>query len=395
MKSHILHSVLCILLLAGSAWGQSCPPGQPCPLHSSPTQGWRAAMPVLSPTQRPVAMPMMPRRVTAHPAIVRVWCRDKAGIDSYGTGTIFERRGKIAYVLTAAHVLDGSRQISVRVRNTWHGATIKHSDNDWDVAVLSIADPGVSPIKLAEKMPVVGEDIEVGGFASGSYGYRHGKLTQFVGPGRGLPFDWMEVSAASYGGDSGGPMVNTRGRLVGVVSGFPIRGQARTVGCCFPRIRRIIRAVLPPWPNRPGVIVPKPIVVMPSRPMPQPTPAPPPVQPEPPVSVTTSILDYDKLAEAILAKIDLATLKGPKGDKGDTGDAAAASAINVDEMAAKLMAKLYDDEDPLLSLFLGTLPPLYVRKVNTATGEETVEEVFLGEGFTFSMTPHSDLHGSK
>ena len=377
MKSCILHSAFCILLLAAPALGQ-CPPGQACPTYRSPTQDWRVTRPGAS--RRPAKSP-------ANPAIVRVWSRDAAGNAGYGSGTIFQRRGKLAYVLTAAHVLDGSRQVSVRARDVWHGASIKQVDRVWDVAVLTIADPGVTPIRLADKAPVRGDRIELSGFGSGVYSYRQGKFTQFVGPGRGLPFDWMEVSVGCRSGDSGGPIVNTSGQLVGVISGT---GQGRSVGCCFPRIRAILRGVLP-----------QPIVAMPVRP----TPGPPPRQPQPPVSVSTSILDYDQLAKAILAQIDVATLRGPAGPAGPQGQTgppgpqgqagppgAAGSLGSSPRIDWSRVAAL---EESINRLEAAVEKPLYVRKVNTATGEETIQEVHLGEGLTFTMTPHTEQHESK
>jgi hypothetical protein len=46
------------------------------------------------------------------------------------------------------------------------------------------------------------------------------------------------------------------------------------------------------------------------------------------------------LAEAILAKIDLATFKGPKGDKGDAGDAGTTPAIDLDALAQAVVERL-------------------------------------------------------
>ena len=36
------------------------------------------------------------------------------------------------------------------------------------------------------------------------------------------------------------------------------------------------------------------------------------------------------------------------------------------------------------------LPPIYMHKRNMETGEETTEEVYLGEGFLFKLYPHKN-----
>ena len=43
------------------------------------------------------------------------------------------------------------------------------------------------------------------------------------------------------------------------------------------------------------------------------------VQPDPPVAVTTAVLDYDKLADAIVTRLDLEALRGPAGPTGEPG----------------------------------------------------------------------------
>lgn len=290
-----LHSVFCVLLLAGSAWGQ-CPPGQVCPTCPTVTQGWRPVRPA----------------VPVNPAIVRVGSRAGNTTD-YGSGTIIERRDKAAYVLTCWHTLrdGGAKNVFVVANGRRYPARVKHTDRTWDVAVLAIADPGIAPIPMATADPRKGQAISLAGFGSGSYRQVSGTLAGFAAPQSGAAFEWMRVSAGARMGDSGGPFLY-RGRVVGLVSATS--GYV-SYGPCLPRLRRILRFVLPPYPNRPGVIVPKPIVLGPPRPAPQPTLVP----PKPSPSVTTAVIDYDKLAAAILRQIDLADLRGPEGPAGPQG----------------------------------------------------------------------------
>jgi len=284
-----------ILWLLDSTADAQCANGQ-CPAPSL-NPGWRA--------------PQMTIR-WGNPAIVRIKVKDKSGGgDSLGSGTIFRRERKVAYVLTAAHVIKDRVQngVVVWVRKQPYQATVLVSDKLWDVAILRIADPGITPITMADKNPSPGDSLECSGLGqNGSYAYQVGRLTQFVSPGKGHPAEWLEVQAAARQGDSGGPIANVNGRLVGLITGT--NGRI-TVGPCLPRIRAIIKGVLRP------VLTP---ICPPPRPMlPPGQVSPGPSQPTP----LPAVIDYDKLAAAVLKQInpdDFRGLRGPAGPKGAHGE---------------------------------------------------------------------------
>lgn len=329
--------VVFVLFVLPSATAAQCPDGR-CPTPVAPrldTGGWQAV-----PTQtRPAARP--------NPAVVRVVCDTGncrgvgcTGCKSVGTGTIVDSRkvaaGRVAAVVTAAHLFRDatqSAQYYVVAKGKRYNATVRHLDKTWDVAVLAIWDPGITPIALSEKTPVRGDTGRLIGFGQGSYRQVVGRLTQYVAPRKNVPFEWAEYSAASRDGDSGGPVLNAEGQLVGVISSTNARA---TVGCCLPRLRAILRCVLPPYPRRPGVIIPKPVVVVP---LPTPTPAP-----------TPGPIDYDRLAEIVLAKLASdPRFRGPAGPigppgepgpQGPTGGAGPTPAIDYEALAKALIAKL-------------------------------------------------------
>ncbi len=215
------------------------------------------------------------------PAVVRIGSRTRSGLD-LGSGTIIGRKGEWAYVLTAWHVLrdhHGPQKPFVIVMGKGYDANILKVDKVADVALLAIADPGVEPIQFAESLPILGDPLRAGGYGSdGKYHLAAGQCRQYVSFDKGKTFNAIEASARVRVGDSGGPILNARGRLVAVIScGDRITPSA---GTCFPRIRAIMRGVLPPYPRRPGWIVPKirrPLV--PVAPPPRPVVAP--VAPEP------------------------------------------------------------------------------------------------------------------
>lgn len=301
--------LILLCLLPSLAFGQVCCPSGNCGPQAVPglsTGGWQAV-----PIQRRAAMPVQRQAaVAANPAIVRVVCRYRVvkegrqvEVTGIGSGTIFDRRDGAAYVVTCEHgpkqgmfVLAGGRE---------YGATIVRQDALWDVIVLRINDPGIKPLPIADTAPMRGDTVWVAGWGLGTYRHTRGQLVGFSAPSRSTPFELAEISAVCRQGDSGGPMLGPRGRIVGVISGTDDR---TTTGCGFHRLRRILRAVLPPYPRRAGVIVPKPIVVVPVKPSPV-TPAP----------------NYDALVARIaalekrLAKLEAGATIGPQGPRGQAG----------------------------------------------------------------------------
>lgn len=356
-----MRSLFCILLLVtSSALAQrSCPPGGTCLVNPLPTQGWRASS-VPSPVPRRVARPLS----KSHAGIIKVFCPEVMGT-GYATGTIVKRYEKSAYVLTASHPLRGSAYVIAGGKR--YDATIQGNDATLDVAMLKIADPGITTINIADKAPSQGEVISFWGYGNQQYRCTVGRLMSRVGKNQ----DWMRMQAVGRGGDSGAAFLNARGRIVGVLSSTNIQ-RRETVGCCFPRLRMFLRRVLPPYPNRPGVIVPKPVVVVPPV-LPSPDPQP---------------IDYDKLAAAILERLDLATLKGAKGDlgdkgdKGDAGDNGDTPVIDIDYITALVLAKFFDEENPLL-------PPV-VLEIHHPDGKVFTQAKPLGVPLRIRLVPVSE-----
>lgn len=320
---------LIALTLAVAEAQAPCPPEQVCPL---PTDGWRAGS--AAPARpRQLQRPQQPRQ-TGNPAIVRVICRYRVvkegrqvQVTGAGSGTIFDRRDGVAYVVTCEHgpkqgmfVLAGGRE---------YPATIVRQDALWDVIVLRIKDPGIKPLPVADTAPTRGDTVWVAGWGLGTYRHTRGQLVGFSAPSRSTPFELAEISAVCRQGDSGGPMLGPRGRIVGVISGTDKR---TTVGCGFPRLRRILRAVLPPYPNRPGIVLPKPRQVVPMEPKQPPTGTP--VAPAC-AALLARVAELESQVKALQEQVAACA-----AEKGPPGEAASMSPIDLDALAAKVLAKL-------------------------------------------------------
>lgn len=321
MRKTLIEILILSIIAFGVLWlldstvdAQQCPGGK-CPTEKTQpsSRGWRWAP----------SAPLLPTYYPS-PAIIRILVDEGKGPQGAGTGTIFQQERKVAYVLTAAHVVkDRKRNDSAAVvvlagDGGAFEASVLACNVTWDVAILRIADPKIKPIALADEAPKPGDSIECSGFGPDGASYRYvlGQMIQFVAPGKNLPNEWMEVGVASRPGDSGGPMVNAKGRIVGLINGTD--GHI-TAGPCLPRIRRIVNGILGRGPPRslgsPASILP---VCPPPLPPPGNTPGliPGPLPPSLPVP---AVIDYDLLATAILKQINLDDFRGPAGPPGPVG----------------------------------------------------------------------------
>lgn len=144
------------------------------------------------------------------------------------TGTGFALKGK--YVITNHHVVDGARTLQVRgVRGDFtkmYNAVVVAKDESHDMAIIRIEDsrfPGFGEIPYAIKsgLSEVGEEIFVLGYPMMSTMGEEVKLTTGVISSRsGFMGDISayQVSAPIQPGNSGGPMFDSNGDVVGIVN---------------------------------------------------------------------------------------------------------------------------------------------------------------------------------
>ena len=187
--------------------------------------------------------------------MVRVAVPERDGA-SYGSGSLVAVNESSGLVLTNWHVVrDAAGPIVVYFPDGFHsGAYLLRTDRDWDLAALAIRRPNVQPIPIANEAPRPGDPLTIAGYGSGSYRAVTGRVTQYVSPGDNQPFEMIELAAPARNGDSGGPILNSRGELAGVLFGsaFGALPAAIAAGCAgsSPGRRR-----LPPH-FRPGPVGP-------------------------------------------------------------------------------------------------------------------------------------------
>jgi len=177
-----------------------------------------------------------------HPAVVRVRATEGDSA-SFGSGTLVGLGSKHGIVLTNWHVVrDATGQISVTFPDGYKSAaTVIKTDETWDLAALLIWRPETKPVAIAEKTPSRGDSLTIAGYGSGKYRQVSGRATQFVSPGDDHPFEMVEVNVAARSGDSGGPILNCKGQLAGVLFGS---ADGATNGSHSGRVRWFLKRVL-------------------------------------------------------------------------------------------------------------------------------------------------------
>jgi S1-C subfamily serine protease len=176
-----------------------------------------------------------------------------AGGTAQGSGFVYDGRG---HIVTNNHVVEGAQSISVTfLDGASVDAQLVGTDVYGDLAVIVIQDSsrGMQPIPLGDSNAIqVGEPVAAIGNPFGLSGTmtlgivsQLGRSTQAVGGY--LMIDLIQTDAAVNPGNSGGPLLNMQGEVVGVNTLiFSNSGVNEGVGLSIPSntIRRIADSLI-------------------------------------------------------------------------------------------------------------------------------------------------------
>jgi trypsin-like peptidase/zinc ribbon protein len=155
------------------------------------------------------------------PSVYTVDVKAFRGLELSGSGFVYGQAGRL---LTNAHVVARALSISViDVSGHRWGASLFGVDRTGDVAELSIDDLTTTPLKISKKEVVLGSDVVVIG---NPFGVLPNTVTHGLVSGLNREetvdtttyHNLIQTDAVSNPGNSGGPMVNLAGEVVGMVT---------------------------------------------------------------------------------------------------------------------------------------------------------------------------------
>ena len=170
-----------------------------------------------------------------------------------GSGFVFDERG---HIVTNQHVVAGASSISVRFANgVDRTAELVGTDASTDLAVIRVDAPAslLEPLRLADSSAV---DVGDGVFALGSPFGLEGTLTsgivsalqrEITAPNNFTIRDTIQTDAPINHGNSGGPLLDDRGRVIGVNAQIESEsGGSDGVGFAIPSntVRSIVRQLI-------------------------------------------------------------------------------------------------------------------------------------------------------
>lgn len=139
-----------------------------------------------------------------------------------GTGIILTSTGAIA---TCAHVVSGAEEITVTMADgSTASATVAGTDADADLAVIVIDRTGLVPmplgrssgLRVGQPVVVIGNALVLEGGPTASLGIVSA-LGRTITTTDGATYTQLiQTDAAMNAGDSGGPLIDGAGRLVGI-----------------------------------------------------------------------------------------------------------------------------------------------------------------------------------
>jgi S1-C subfamily serine protease len=174
--------------------------------------------------------------------------RGKESITGSGSGFVFSSDG---FILTNAHVIDDSDRLNVTSLdgNEFTGE-LTGIDKDTDIAIIKIFGTGYTPVKLG-----ISNDLKIGQLViaiGNPLGYQHSVSTGVLSavgrtmrtPGGHLIDDILQSDAPLNPGNSGGPLIDTNGEVVGINTAIIQSAQGISFSIAIDTVKEIARYLI-------------------------------------------------------------------------------------------------------------------------------------------------------
>ena len=167
---------------------------------------------------------------------------------STGTGFIYKKKDGKAYIMTNNHVIDGADSVAVEFndKNDTIEASIVGGDTYADIAVLTIKDDNytsveigdVDSLKLGDTIFTVGSPMGVNYKGTVTKGILSGKERMVEVNLTGSTSDYymkvLQIDAAVNPGNSGGPLCDVSGNVIGIISLKIVKDEVEGMGFAIP-----------------------------------------------------------------------------------------------------------------------------------------------------------------
>jgi S1-C subfamily serine protease len=153
-----------------------------------------------------------------------------------GSGFVLDKEG---HILTNNHVINNAQRVEVTLADKHkYKATVVGVDSHHDLALLQISAPNLLPATLADSRGLmVGQRVYAIGNPFGLSGtMTRGIISAIrsIGTESGSPIeDAIQTDAAVNPGNSGGPLLNSRGEVIGITTLIASNGSDQSAGIGF------------------------------------------------------------------------------------------------------------------------------------------------------------------
>ena len=185
--------------------------------------------PTLIPSPTPVPTPSSLQELVHQslPSIARI-----VTVDGSGTGFVYAVNNTKAYVVTNAHVVEGTSEVTIEISNETYAGQVLGADDIKDIAVVSVCCGKFKPLRFSDEGVELGQAIVVIGHAlalKGDPSVTRG-IVSAMRYSTEHESNVIQTDAPINRGNSGGPMLALNGSVVGMTTWKLSGGTVESVG---------------------------------------------------------------------------------------------------------------------------------------------------------------------